>query len=249
MINFFRKTRKKLADDNKPMKYMRYAVGEIALVVIGILIALSINNWNEGRKERKKETQLLLSLSKDFKSNLESLEESINRIPTLIENYSLVLEYAGNLDNGLTKEMRDKIIGTSFVSTNLADGTLTSILGSDKLEIIRNDTLKSWLTKYPSYIKDFKTLESSLVNYVKLTQRPIVRSYLTLSDRLLPEPRFDQLKENIPKSDYEGLLRDKEYLNVVIGIRSQNNALLGQCKSIHWVANEINNIIEREIQN
>jgi len=42
MINFFRKTRKKMADSNKPMKYMRYAIGEIALVVIGILIALQI---------------------------------------------------------------------------------------------------------------------------------------------------------------------------------------------------------------
>jgi hypothetical protein len=50
MINFFRKTRKELANDNKPMKYMRYAIGEILLVVIGILIALQINNWNEGRK-------------------------------------------------------------------------------------------------------------------------------------------------------------------------------------------------------
>ncbi len=54
MINFFRKTRKKLADDNKPLKYARYAIGEIVLVVIGILIALSINNWNEGRKATNK---------------------------------------------------------------------------------------------------------------------------------------------------------------------------------------------------
>jgi len=43
MINFFRRIRKKLADDNKPLKYMRYAIGEILLVVVGILIALSIN--------------------------------------------------------------------------------------------------------------------------------------------------------------------------------------------------------------
>jgi hypothetical protein len=47
MINFFRKTRKNLADDNKPMKYARYAIGEIVLVVMGILIALQINKWNE----------------------------------------------------------------------------------------------------------------------------------------------------------------------------------------------------------
>lgn len=53
MINFFRKTRKQLADDNKALKYFRYAIGEIVLVVIGILIALQINNWNEHRKQNE----------------------------------------------------------------------------------------------------------------------------------------------------------------------------------------------------
>ena len=47
MIPFFRKLRKKMADDNRPLMYMRYAIGEIVLVVEGILIALQINNWNE----------------------------------------------------------------------------------------------------------------------------------------------------------------------------------------------------------
>ena len=59
MINFFRKIRKKLADDNKPLKYMRYAIGEIVLVVIGILIALSINNWNEVRINNQKEIEYI----------------------------------------------------------------------------------------------------------------------------------------------------------------------------------------------
>ena len=49
MINYFRKIRKKMADDNKPLKYMRYAIGEILLVVIGILIALQINTANQNR--------------------------------------------------------------------------------------------------------------------------------------------------------------------------------------------------------
>ena len=66
MINFFRKIRKKLAEDNKPLKYMRYAIGEIVLVVIGILIALQINNWNEDRQ-----TDLII------KNKLESLMDNL----------------------------------------------------------------------------------------------------------------------------------------------------------------------------
>ena len=52
MINFFRRIRKKLANDNKPFKYMRYAIGEIQLVVVGIVIALQINTWNENQRNR-----------------------------------------------------------------------------------------------------------------------------------------------------------------------------------------------------
>jgi hypothetical protein len=50
MINFFRKLRKKFADDNKPLKYMRYAIGEIVLVMIDILLALQVKNWNYQNK-------------------------------------------------------------------------------------------------------------------------------------------------------------------------------------------------------
>jgi hypothetical protein len=53
MIPFFRKIRKTLADDDKPIKYFKYAIGEVILVVIGILIALQINNSNENRKDKR----------------------------------------------------------------------------------------------------------------------------------------------------------------------------------------------------
>ena len=81
MINFFRKIRKKLADDNKPLKYMRYALGEIVLVVIGILIALSINNWNESRKEKALEKKVLVELKKSLENNYnEMLQDSLRRV-------------------------------------------------------------------------------------------------------------------------------------------------------------------------
>ncbi|MCW5516161.1 DUF6090 family protein [Muriicola sp. Z0-33] len=59
MINFFRKIHKKLADDNKPLKYMKYAIGEIVLVVIVIFIALQINNWNEANSQNEQLHQYL----------------------------------------------------------------------------------------------------------------------------------------------------------------------------------------------
>ena len=62
MIGFFRRIRKKLANQNKFIHYSRYAVGEILLVVIGILIALQVNTWNEARKTRNKELNYLSNI-------------------------------------------------------------------------------------------------------------------------------------------------------------------------------------------
>ena len=64
MIKFFRKIRQNLIMENKTGKYFKYAIGEIFLVVIGILIALQINNWNEGRKSSQLELKILKDLSR-----------------------------------------------------------------------------------------------------------------------------------------------------------------------------------------
>jgi len=75
MINFFRKIRKRLTDDNKPRKYFRYAVGEIFLVVIGILFALQINNWNTERKNRNRETNFVNQLAADLQNSTVDLKK------------------------------------------------------------------------------------------------------------------------------------------------------------------------------
>ncbi len=66
MINFFRRTRRQLAANNQFLNYSRYAIGEIALVVVGILIALQVNNWNEDKNTRKIEHKLLQELKTDL---------------------------------------------------------------------------------------------------------------------------------------------------------------------------------------
>ena len=78
MIKFFRKIRQNLLYEGKTSKYFKYAVGEILLVVIGILIAISINNWNEQRKDILQEQKILLQLKSNFNKNLEQLDEKIS---------------------------------------------------------------------------------------------------------------------------------------------------------------------------
>ena len=68
-----------MADDNRPLKYMRYAIGEIVLVVVGILIALQINNWNSERKTQLQEKVILQSLLDEFKTNSANLIIAKNR--------------------------------------------------------------------------------------------------------------------------------------------------------------------------
>lgn len=73
MLLFFRRIRKKLADDNQALKYSRYAIGEIVLVVIGILIALYINNWNEERIQSRELEDLMGSISSAVQSDVKYL--------------------------------------------------------------------------------------------------------------------------------------------------------------------------------
>jgi hypothetical protein len=79
MIKFFRKIRQNLLMENKTGKYLKYAVGEIILVVIGILIALNINNWNESNKSRASEKLLLTNLKEEFNFNLNQLNQTESR--------------------------------------------------------------------------------------------------------------------------------------------------------------------------
>lgn len=80
MIKFFRKTRQKLLSEGKTGNYFKYAIGEIILVVIGILIALQINNWNNDAIAKKQETALVKRLTADLNNNLEEIEDISARL-------------------------------------------------------------------------------------------------------------------------------------------------------------------------
>ena len=78
MIKFFRNIRQKLAAENKVMAYLRYAIGEMVLVVIGILIALQINNWNSDRIKKNKESIYMISIERDLKEQIKSINAQMD---------------------------------------------------------------------------------------------------------------------------------------------------------------------------
>ncbi len=78
MIKFFRRIRQKLLTENKFSTYLFYAIGEILLVVIGILIALQVNDWNEGRKQRQVELKYYYNLKNDLHTDTERLDFMID---------------------------------------------------------------------------------------------------------------------------------------------------------------------------
>ena len=143
MIPFFRKIRKTLADDNKPIKYLRYAIGEIVLVVIGILIALQINTWNENRKERFIEQKILLSLNNDLETDISNMKSMISNDSTLNQtNIKLIKLLKDSLAE--YNSSYDKMLG----NINRYDLFYPQKMGyealkSRGLEILRNDNLKS----------------------------------------------------------------------------------------------------------
>ena len=87
MLHFFRKIRRDLIENSKSLKYLKYASGEIVLVVLGILIALGINNWNENRKYRMLEIKLLSDVSRNL------LVDTLN-LNSIIEHYDNVMKQA-----------------------------------------------------------------------------------------------------------------------------------------------------------
>ncbi len=93
MIGFFRRIRRRLANENQFIKYSRYAVGEIVLVMVGILLALQVNIWNEERKRVIKATSALESLKEDLLIQQELIEEQMDYEEDKIETVNIINEH------------------------------------------------------------------------------------------------------------------------------------------------------------
>ncbi|MDU8886547.1 DUF6090 family protein [Yeosuana sp. MJ-SS3] len=154
MIKFFRRIRQKMLTENKFSKYLFYAVGEIILVVIGILIALSVNNWNQENKDRRLGNDYLLRIHHDLVQDTTAFRNIITQNNALREDIkkALVTLYNGVDDIEQVKyisEVYDKALDQVFTPN---DNTYRGMVSSGTLGLIYNLELKeSIIDLYSDY--------------------------------------------------------------------------------------------------
>ena len=150
MLKFFRKIRYDLMEKNKTGKYLKYAIGEIVLVVIGILIALSLNNWKEDLDNRGEENRILSGLKQEFEANLLEVKRNIELNTSTVES-SIDLINLLRTENPFTNTRYvDSLLYVvyQFGSFDAQSGLIDEVISSGKLSIINDTELRNKLTSF-----------------------------------------------------------------------------------------------------
>ena len=226
MLRIFRNIRQKLVAENKVMAYLRYAIGEILLVVIGILIALQVNNWNENRKERLIEIKYLKNLKHDLQSDSTDLVYYKN-IRVGQANAARELIELAKTKNVSDVFKLDSLYTTvalwwEFVPNN---NTFEELRSSGNLKLLRNDSIKNLLLdlnkenedlvssrnhmrrEYENYLYDQK---NSLINFLDVNDPERIKNIIDWY-----YPNKESVKKNTEKikEQYRLLFNDTLFIN------------------------------------
>jgi hypothetical protein len=229
MLTFLRKIRRSLVDTSNTRKYLLYAIGEIALVMIGILMALQVNNWNEKRKLSTSEVyyleKLLTNLKEDsteLQVQLEWIEGILNEIDTTFymlqsESNFRYDDFVGNL-SALIK----------FIRFYQNDAVYQNLIASGKIDLISNKELIDLLFNYYDPASYFKSWDEGANHYSLNVFGPLV---LNTAEIKIDGKNFgielgDLAKEiTLPKRSYNSFREDRPLINY---LRMKNMTILRQ---------------------
>ena len=218
-------------------RYLKYAIGEIILVVIGILIALQINNWNDTNNLEIKEKALLIEMKSNLKSDLEGLKWDINKNEKLLKANQIVLK---SLNNGIYHDSLNQYYGqikgnTVFVKNTSAFTNLESL----GINIIKNDSLRIKITELYSeqyeYIRYIEQVRDEKFQYEQLI--PQISKNLKLNSEKQYEPiNFKELSEN------------NEFKSIIVLNSELRSYIIKVYKDIEKMITELIDVIELELK-
>jgi hypothetical protein len=213
MIKFFRKIRQQLLTENKTSKYLFYAIGEIVLVVIGILIALSINNWNNEQKNKQAEIKHLNQIHSALKNNQFILNFRIDWNKKTLEKGEMLFDHLKS-----KKALNDTILRLFIIpqydqSVSLNTAAFEN-LKSDGLSLISNDSLKiDIINIYDQDLNNIQiTFANQIENFITSSVNPFYNAYFEVH---LKEDKFLYIP-----NDYDALLQNREMTNMLSNINA-----------------------------
>ena len=217
MIKFFRKIRQNLLSEGKTGKYFKYAIGEIILVVIGILIALSINNWNENRKNSIEEKAILESLLENLKLSKIQSESLIAEETTLKESLIQILGI-GAYNAKITSQIIPDSIFKSAVWELQSDqptfNAYNNLKSTNKLNLIKNKKINEKFTELEFRQNKLNDILDDRLKVHQIRVDDIMENdinFIPLVKSNIPNINI----ENEPKNNYSQLLEIKRIRNLL----------------------------------
>ncbi|APY09532.1 hypothetical protein BWZ20_15010 [Winogradskyella sp. J14-2] len=221
MIKFFRKIRQKLLSENKFSKYLIYAIGEIVLVVIGILIALAINDWNEQRKIGNLQKEYLTNLKKEATNNLNSVMIMKDYVTKLNSKQIELIKLISSDKDSVTEKHLSKLLVDVIIfsfAIKYDDSFLSELKNSGNLKNILNDSIRQNLIDISPIIDDLRYQEEAVDVLLKQSLNFITKdgSFAVLFQNIGEMEALGL--NNLPQSDRSNLslLYDNEFENTIM---------------------------------
>lgn len=197
MITLFRRLRQQFIDSGNITKYLLYAIGEILLVVIGILIALQVNNWNEERRIYSEEQAILSNLNKEFKENKMDLNVSIEEVAQTASGLREILDVTLQQEITMNFAEADSLIQKSFghPSWTPSSFVLIDLKNSGRLSKLNNSVLVNMLFEWD---RKYVALEETYESY-KMYARQYY-DYVTYNGSIRNLDALDARMQDLKKS-------------------------------------------------
>ena len=229
MIKFFRRIRQNLLSEGKTGKYLKYAIGEIILVVIGILIALSINNWNENKKNIKQAKKHLETISLNLKDDIKQAEKLLDETETTLEYSNTFLSQFKTLkpvDNNIQMYLIYLMYERNL---EVNESGFNALLNSNGMSFI-DENLQVLILDYYRHIEQLKSREINANSEIKAQFEPYVKSnYFWIYNKTNPWHRQSELYEDDPRPieniDLNSIIADKR-LEIMVNGRKYQSMLL-----------------------
>ncbi|MCZ4408202.1 DUF6090 family protein [Cryomorphaceae bacterium 1068] len=249
MIKFFRHIRKAMIKESKASKYLLYAIGEIVLVVIGILIALQINNWNQNETNRAREIAILKDLNQEFKKNTLKLDSLIQDHRGMLEAANEIMMLIGEPENTLANHNVDSLIYLSidYDDFNPSQSVIDEAIASGTISLIRSDSLRSLIFDWVSAMGGIKESYATMDEMGQTMTLP----YLTKYGSMKNIDYFGLMEAN-GKSKFESrnpaLFQEVEFENIMDNQAWGMKNYLNKLEGLKPLVDQIMHLTNREIE-